>query len=178
MRSSPRAAWWVLCLAALLCNGPTTISRGAQQSDTLVTIRSREHPELIPDWYRWDQTFKLLPALKSPKIEAEDIGIPSADFTQLQAAASRYAENQSKLRERFVEVRDESKRKGEPVARAIAKTEQLEVQERFNTLRLADDLAEKMSPEAYAAILKWINGSVFQNATITVRDLKSFRYPR
>lgn len=151
----------------------------------LIEIDGKKNPEMIPEHVVWRQVFRFLasrstmppPSISTLKHELKSLS--EHDLQMLFAAADLYMAIEKSFQQRMQQRFDALKADKQPLEVMVAARREIELENRYATLRLADMILEALPFDSRGPFTTWslaFKSSI--SVTVPASDLAFFRLPR
>lgn len=146
------------------------------QPSEMVQIEGRKNPELIPQWNAWENAFRTIATVSN--VPTHVIKHISADESAALIAAAREARDNLQAIE--LKVSKLIPMLSTPEAKLVEeKTREINLEYRWQTLRLRDRVLALLQPEGQTALNNWVE---FNKSGMTVyvpkNELEFYRQPQ
>lgn len=157
----------------------------AQRGPVDVTvIEGAKRPELIPQWYLWQETLRTVSRRPPPRPDEaaldQQIGLTGADMAVLKSAAAAAMKEEGEYVAKLTALVTQLRSQGKTTRQLFEAVRPLEIEQRWAVLAHGDKVNEKLSPDGRIALWSWIRVAVIEGAVIRVpnAELAHFRAPK
>jgi len=161
----------------------TYVTTQTGEPDTIVIVGAT-HPEQIPQWFIWQETFRSIHRRPAPRPGEPGLGelipLASEELARVRHEASEAARDEAQLGERLKTRVDAWRAEGKPLTQVISASQLLEVEHRRRILERAERLMARLSEDGRRILRGWIDHAVIEGTVIRVpaRSLADFRVPK
>jgi hypothetical protein len=177
----------ILCVARIHAQDQSPAQPGQVAAGTLV-LDGAKHPELFPEWFRWEGFFTSLVGaplsgvvvhgMKLPPLH-EQLGLIEADLAIVLNEGKGFQQYRQEMEAQVRSLNARMKAEGKREKDIIAAVHQVDLTYRYKILDASDRLHAQLSADSLAAVTRRIDQQV-QGTTMYLRGSakETFQLPR